>query len=81
MDPMDSDKTTYVTRRGTFQIKVMPFGLCNAPDTFQQLMNVAMIGLDSEVCLVYLDDIIAHSRDLDSHLDRLERLFERLSRA
>ena len=44
-------------------------------------MNVAMAGLDPEVCLVYLNDIIVHSRDLDSHLVLLKRLFERLSRA
>ena len=59
----------------------MPLGLCNAPATFQRLMDVAMERLDPEVCLVYLNDIIVHSRDLDSNLDRLERLFEQLSRA
>ena len=59
----------------------MPFELCNAPATFQRLMNVAMAALDPEVCLVYMDDIIVHSRDFDSHLDRLERLFERLVQA
>ena len=58
----------------------MPFGFCNAPSTFQRLMNVAMAWLDREVCEVCLDDIIIHSRDLDFH-DRLERLFERLGRA
>ena len=69
-DVRDSDKTTFVTRRGTLRFKVMPFGLCNAPAIFQRLMNVALAGLDLEVCLVYLDDIIVHSRDLSSHLDR-----------
>ena len=44
-------------------------------------MNMAFAGLEPEVCLVYLDDIIVYSRNLDSHLDRLKRLFERLSRA
>lgn len=80
MDPRDSDKTTFVIRRGTFPFKVMPFGLCNAPATFSGLMIVAMTGLDLEVCLVNLDDIIVHSQDLGSHLDRLERLFELLRR-
>ena len=81
MNFKDSDKTMFVTRRGTFRFKMMPFGLCNAPPTFQRLMNVAMSGFDPEICLVYLDDIIVHSWDLGSHLDRLERLFERLTRA
>ena len=73
----DSDKTTFVTRRGTFRFNVMPFGLYNAPATFQRLMNVAMAGLDPMICLVYLDDIIVHSRNLSAHLERL-RLFDRL---
>ena len=78
MDPRDADKITLATRRGTFRFKVMPFGLCNAPATFQRLMNVALAGLDSQVCLVYLDDIIVHSVDLESHLVRLDRLLTRL---
>ena len=65
-------------RRGTFRFKGIPFGLCNASATFQRLMNVAMAGLDPEICLVYLNDIIVHSWDLGYHLERLERLFERL---
>ena len=71
LDPKDADKTTFVTRCRTFQFRVMPFGLCNAPATFQRLMNVALAGLDPMVCLVYLDDIIVHSPDLGAHLERL----------
>ena len=78
MEPSDADKTTFVTRRGTFKFNVMPFGLCNAPATFQRLMNVAMAGLDPLVCLVYLDDIIVHSTNLHDHVDRLRLLFDRL---
>ena len=81
MDPRYSDKTTFMTRRGTCWFKVMPFGLCNAPTTIQRLMNVAMAGLDREICLIYLDDIIVHSWDLGFHLERLDRLFELLRRA
>lgn len=44
-------------------------------------MNLALAELNPEVCLVYLDDIIVHSLDLDSHLNMLERLFVRLLRA
>ena len=74
MDPRDADKTTFATRRGTHRFKVMPFGVCNAPATFQR----SMAGLNLEVCLVYPDDIIVHSVDLKSHLLRLQRLLERL---
>ena len=81
MELRDADKTTFATRRGTFRFKVMPFGLCNAPATFQQLMNVALAGLDPEVCLMYLDDIIVHSVDLESHLVLFEILLMRLMAA
>ena len=60
MDPRDVAKTACATRRGAFRFKVMPFGLCNGPATFQGLMNVALVGVDPEVCLVYLDNIIVH---------------------
>ena len=70
MVPKDSDKT-FLIRRGTFWFKLMPFGLYNAPATFQRLINMALSGLDPEGCLVYLDDITVHSRNLDSHPDRL----------
>ena len=64
MERKDADKTTFVTRRGTYGFRVMPFGLCNAPATFQRLMDVAMSVLNLEICLVYLDDIILFSDTL-----------------
>ena len=76
--PKDAENTTFVTRCGTFQFRVMPFGLCNALATFQRLMNVALAGLDPMVCLVYLDDIIVPSPDLGAHLEGLTWLFKRL---
>ena len=80
MDPRDAHKTTFVTRNGTFAFRVMPFGLCNAPATFQRLMDVTMMGLNLKICLVYLDDIV-FSRDVQSHLERLELLLRRLKGA
>ena len=47
MEPSDSYKTTFVTRRVTFKSNVRPFGLCNAPASFQRLMNVAKFFLIS----------------------------------
>ena len=81
MDERDKDKTTFVTRRGTYCFNVMPFGLCNAPATFQRLMDCTMRGLNYEVCLIYLDDIIVFSPDLASHLERLETVLARLQSA
>ena len=76
--PEDMDKTTFLTRRGAFKFRVMPFGLSAAPATFQRLMDVTMTGLNFAVCLIYLDDIIVFSKDLDEHLARLEMVFKRL---
>ena len=81
MDPRDVNKTTFVCHRGTFRFPRMPFGLCNAPATFQRLMDMVMMGLNFETCLVYLDDIIVYSQDLPSHMDRLRKLFDRLRSA
>jgi hypothetical protein len=58
----------------------MPLGLCNAPATFQRLMNSALRGLHS-FCLVYLDDIIVFSRPWDEHLAHLDQVFDRLRSA
>ena len=79
--PADKNKTTFICHRGTYRFPRMPFGLCNAPATFQRLMDTVLMGLNFEVCLAYLDDIIVFSRDLDSHFERLEILFQRLREA
>ena len=59
----------------------MPFGLTCAPSVFQRLMDLALYGLTYESCLVYLDDIIVFARDFDTHLHRLQYVFDRLRAA
>jgi hypothetical protein len=81
LDPRDADKTAFICREGSFRFLTMPFGLCNAGATFQRLMDVIMMGLNFEVCLVYLDDIVVFSADLDQHLVRLRQVLERLKNA
>ncbi|KRY04938.1 Retrovirus-related Pol polyprotein from transposon 17.6, partial [Trichinella patagoniensis] len=63
---------------GLFQFRVMPFGLCNAPATFQRLMENALRGLTFKGCLLYLDDIIVYGRTEEEHLERLEGVLSRL---
>ena len=74
----DKDKTAFITRRGCFRYRVMPFGLTCAPSVFQRLMDLVLCGLTYETCLVYLDDIIVFSKDFDTHLHRLREIFDRL---
>ena len=66
----DREKTAFCTHERLFEFKVMPFGLCNAPATFQRLMNLVLAGLQWSSCLVYLDDIIILGRDFEEHLKR-----------
>ena len=81
MDEESADKTSFITREGTIRFRVMPFGLTGAPATFQRWMDLVMSGLNLEVCLVYLDDIIVFSADVPSHLVRLRAVFSRLRAA
>ncbi|GBM73773.1 Retrovirus-related Pol polyprotein from transposon 297 [Araneus ventricosus] len=79
--PEDREKTAFTTGQGLWQFKVMPFGLCNTPATFERLMETVLRGLSSEACLVYLDDIIIVGRTFEEHLNNLRKVFHRLQKA
>uniref|UniRef100_A0A669D8G6 ribonuclease H n=1 Tax=Oreochromis niloticus TaxID=8128 RepID=A0A669D8G6_ORENI len=79
-DPTDREKTAFTTPVGLFEFERMPFGLCNAPATFQRLMQHCLSGQIAESLLVYLDDIIIYSPDFSSHLQHLDEVFQRLWR-
>ena len=78
---VDKDKTAFITRRGCFRYKRLPFGLTTAPSVFQRLMDLALCGLTYFSCLVYLDDIIVFAKDFSTHMQRLREVFERLRKA
>ena len=59
----------------------MPFGLCNAPATFQRLMQVVLAGLEWDCCFVYIDDILVASKSFEEHLYHLQLVFDRLRKA
>ena len=59
----------------------MPFGLCNAPATFQRLMDLVLSGLNWAHCLIYLDDVIVLGRSFLEHRQNLQMVFACLSEA
>ena len=73
--------TAFITRKGLFQFKYMPFGLSNAPATFQRLMERVLMGLQWNICLCYLDDIIVFGGSFEETLTRLRTVLERIRAA
>lgn len=71
VDEKDREKTAFVTPDGLYEFRVMPFGLCNAPATFERMMDSLLRGLRWTTCLCYLDDVIIFSSTFDEHLSRL----------
>ena len=60
---------------GFFECEHMPFGLCNAPATFQRLMQNCLGELNLTYCLIYLDDIIVFSKMEEEHLEHFHVMF------
>lgn len=77
MDPDDREKTAFACHKGLFEFNVMPFGLCNAPSIFQELMARVLENLDA-FSIAYLDDILIYSETLEEHLKHLQAVFDRL---
>ena len=77
----DIEKTAFITPDGTYEFLVMPFGLCNAPATFQRMMNLIFEDLLMRYIKVYLDDCNIHSQTFEKHLNHLEEVFNRLRKA
>ena len=61
---------------GLFKCDRMPFGLCNAPATFQRLMQNCLGELNLTYCLIYLDDVIVYSKASEEHLQRMCVVFD-----
>jgi hypothetical protein len=79
LEHSDREKTAFATRDGLFHFKVLPFGLCNGPATFQRLMSIALSGLQWTSCLVYIDDIIIIGHNFLKHSEHLAHVFSRKS--
>ena len=74
-------KTAFRTQQEHWDFIVMSFGLCNAPGSFQRLMNKVFSGAIGDFILVYLDDILVFSRTIDEHWEHLRQAFQRLREA
>ena len=72
-------KSAFVTPLDKFEFTRCPFGLSQAPAYFQRLMNKVIRGLP--FAFVYLDDVLIHSPDVETHLKHIKILFQRLREA
>ncbi|GFW66078.1 retrovirus-related Pol polyprotein from transposon 412 [Trichonephila clavipes] len=81
IDEADREKTAFITPEGLYEFKVMPFGLCNAPATFERMMDNLLRHFKWTMCLCYLDDIIVFSETFEDHLIRLRLVLKCLQEA
>lgn len=78
MDEADIPKTAFRTHQGHYKYRVMSFGLCNAPSTFQATMNELLKPFLCKFAAVFFDDILVYSSSFESHLQHLESVFQAL---
>ena len=83
--PLDEDSKKYTAFTagplGFYEFQRMPFGLCNAPATFQRLMEHALRDINHKGCIIYIDDIVVFASSIEQLLERLRELFLRLRKA
>ncbi|KAK6169934.1 hypothetical protein SNE40_018451 [Patella caerulea] len=74
-------KAAFISQEGVFEWERMPFGLSNAPMSFQMVVTDILRDMNYEYVLVYIDDIIIFSKNFDQHLEHLSNVFQKLSDA
>jgi hypothetical protein len=78
ISPQDVPKTAFLTHKGLYQYRVLSFGLCNAPSTFQSVMNHTLAPLLGKCVVVYIDDILVFSRTMEEHKEHLAQVLKLL---
>ncbi|KAL5963353.1 Retrovirus-related Pol polyprotein from transposon opu [Taenia solium] len=74
----DREKTAFIVPNGLYEFQTMLFGFCNAPATFQRLIQTALMGLSPKHCIIYLDDIIVFGKDVREHNANPKLVLDRL---
>ena len=74
--PEHRHKTAFITARGLYEFLVMPFGLCNAPSTFQRMMDQVIEPQYRSFVQTYIDDILIYSDTFEQHLQHIEKVFD-----
>nr|GEY93324.1 DNA-directed DNA polymerase [Tanacetum cinerariifolium] len=77
IDPCDQEKTTFTCLYGTFAYRRMPFGLCNAPDTFQRCMLAIFHDMVENTMEVFMDDFLVFGNSFKNCLSRLDKMLQR----
>ncbi|KAK8555235.1 hypothetical protein V6N12_009383 [Hibiscus sabdariffa] len=75
--PEDQSKTTFTCPYGTFAFRRMPFGLCNAPATFQRCMTAIFSDMNEDYLEIFMDDFSTFGEDFDSCLNNLKKVLTR----
>lgn len=81
MAPESCCKTAFAVPWGLYEYRVMPFGVCNGPSTFQRLVTMALGDTMFTDCLAYIDDILVYAADPDELMTKLHRVFAKLAAA
>jgi Reverse transcriptase (RNA-dependent DNA polymerase)/Protein of unknown function (DUF3455) len=75
------DLTTFRTCYGSYKYRVLPFGFCNGPASFQRFINSTLFDYLDLFCTVYVDDILIFSDDPPAHEEHVKKVLERLRQA
>ncbi|UYV61745.1 K02A2.6-like [Cordylochernes scorpioides] len=81
VDEKDREKTAFITPDGLYEFQVIPFGLCNAPATFERMIDSVLGSLKWNMCLCYLDDIVVYAPTFEEHLRRLQLVLSCIQKA